>query len=181
MFDQADLAHWMGSRQVRYVNFTWCYPSTGHRQEDTYWHVINTKLKKNLVLPIDSLKSTSVVLSKYYRTDREINSNWENLGKFRGRNDSETWIGIWGGRDHSMRKAVRAEKCKDALGNWVHCCWSVIWRRANGGKGDKSEKMHCCPVREGFKCHGKELELYFWQWKLLNIPKHNSNMKESSI
>ena len=63
MCNQVDLAHWMGSRQFRYVNFTWRYPSTGHRQENTYWPVINKKFWKNLVLPTDSLKSTSVVLS----------------------------------------------------------------------------------------------------------------------
>lgn len=81
------LIEW-GSDQIRYANFTGRDLSTGHRQEDTYCPVINWKFKNNLVLLIGSLGNTRVVLSKHYRREWEINSNWENLGKFHGRNGS---------------------------------------------------------------------------------------------
>ena len=96
MCDQVDLALWMVSRQSRYVNFTWGYLSTGHRQENTYWPVTNKKFWKNLVLPIENLKSTSVVLS-----------NGEDSGNPLQYSCLENPMGggAWGAAVHGVRKS----------------------------------------------------------------------------
>lgn len=59
------------------------------------------------------------------------------------------------------RRAMKAEKCKDAPGHLVHCSWSVLW-----GQGQMEVKVInlkrwvAAQLVQGFECHEKELEHY---------------------